>query len=657
MFGNQSKPSRIYSYGAREPREGLAPCLEQMRRMHDYRNQLVRAELDRRQAVEDVLNRLRPDVSRLRQEVADAEAALETARAEESRRKQRHGAHREAIRRLQVQVRVSSDPQEKARLRREIADRKAARQDDADPASAREQIAALREQRNGLYCSLRESRREAFAAEDVQAALAEVEECHRDRQRRLRAASGLYWGNYLSVEAAAGSFRSGAPPVYQRWDGQFDLDTQAANEPAMQQWRASGHTGPRPELPDARGLPGDGRICVQLQKGLSVQDAMLGNDNRIRIELTRTTGHGGRQVGNAWVRVGSSGQGGRQPVWCVVPFTYHRPLPPDALIKWVYLQRTREGRRYRWQVQFVIAREAGWDIPDAAETGTVAVNLGWRTTEDGLLTATWVGDDGRQGTLVLPTGEVEHRWRKPEELQSLRDEGFNAARDHLAAWLDSQGDGTHLPAWLASVRPHLRQWRSSARLRALVLHWHDHRFTGDDDIFPRLWGRRIVQADGKPGYDWWYLQEVHLLDWQQSVMASRTRWRDDIYRNFAVSLRRQYHKIRLAKIRWSDMAASQPVECEEAENAVARYNQRVAAPYRLQQLLIEAFAESELIPAKNLTQTCSECGRLDAFDAATEVVRSCQHCGTPLNQDVRHCRNLLAAPAPTEEPASGEVAV
>src|SRR5262249_10084792 len=133
----------------------------------------------------------------------------------------------------------------------------------------------------------------------------------------------------------------------------------------------------------------------------------------------------------AYLRIGSNA---REPVWAEVPVVLHRPLPEDATIKWVYLVRRHVATHEEWWLQFVVAQAQGFAKADAATSGTVAVDVGWRRLASGLRVAYWVGDDGAEGQLVLPQA-ILTRLRKVEELQAIRDKHFDAMRGELAAWL------------------------------------------------------------------------------------------------------------------------------------------------------------------------------------------------------------------------------
>lgn len=592
VFGNASQPSKIYAYGCLAPVRGLDLFEDQSRKMHRYRNALVARERGdqraeppqpgRRGEVEDVLRSLRPDVLALRDQETALLAELEEARA--------------AVRQGNVQ----------ARQRRGRQSTEAQR--------VREISARLREVR----ARLRPARQEAFAAEGVRAALAVVEERDLTLRKELRAESGLYWCNYLTVEQSCGSFRQGAPPDFRPW----------------------------------REARQNVRIAVQLQGGMSVPDFLGGGDNRLRFEAAGASRDGRRRFGRVWVRAGSGRKSGREPLWVVVPVVWHRDLPQDGAIKWAYLRRRLLGTRAVWGLEIVVARAEGWERPDAATAGAVGIDLGWRLLKDGSLrVASWIGDDGGEDELCIPADQLPW-FEEPSRLRGHRDDLFNRHHPLLRDWIREQ-DATLLPEWFRERTRTLPHWRSAEALAALVRTWAEQRFSGDKEMFRLMRGWIEPDAEGRPHRHGYLLQHDHLWDWEQSSWTAGRRWRDDLYRNFVARLRRRYRTARIEDTDWSALARRKPAETEERENEIARYHRTVAAPGRLAELIREGFAAHVEVPAEWTTQRCAECGRLDPFDAALELVRTCAHCGHVEDQDRRAARNLLGWRPP--EDASGGV--
>jgi hypothetical protein len=447
-----------------------------------------------------------------------------------------------------------------------------------------EEATVLRQARLALRqarAALKEARTLAFATADLTA----IEEWATQRQKELRAASLVFWGSYLAIEQAAQSFRKGAPPNFRPY----------------------------------REVEQGGKIAVQLQKGLSVADLLRCQDNRLRLDVAED---GRRAV--AWFRVGSHG---RQPIWVRAPIHYHRPLPEGAFVKWAYLRYRKIGTSLFWQAQFVVASASGFPLgAGVSGHGRVGIDVGWRVRPDGLRVAFWVGSDGRQGELVIPSYQVDG-WRLCDRLRGHRDDNFNAARADLLAWLT--GHPGALPAWLEEALANLGQWRSSERLDRVVFEWGNRPFAGDEEIYERLRA--------------WRKQERHLHEWEDNQRQKMIAWRDNFYRNAVATWRKAYGTAVLEERFAKKFMLLPPVECTDPINAEARWNQRVAAIGRLSELVKEGMPAVEFRSAVNTTRQCHQCGHTETFDAARELVHTCPNCAAEYDQDENAGRNLLAS--------------
>jgi predicted RNA-binding Zn-ribbon protein involved in translation (DUF1610 family) len=307
-----------------------------------------------------------------------------------------------------------------------------------------------------------------------------------------------------------------------------------------------------------------------------------------------------------------------------VPVIFHRPLPRDAEIKWVYLTARRVACHTQWAVCFVLARAAGWRKMDFADGGRVAVDLGWRLVPGGLRVAYWCGDDGDEGEVVISHRDVS-RWTKADDLRSIRDQRFNLACDALTDWMQGR-DG--LPDWIVEKTAHLRQWRSAARLASVVLAWRNVRFDGDVEIFA------MMEA--------WRKKDKHLYEWQENQRRKAIAWRDNLYRNLAATLSRQYKTVVMEDANWREIG-ERPGVGDPAGNPVAARNRTIASPGLLRRFLRERFAEYVEAKSENTTQRCHACGEIMGVNASVQVVLTCPHCAERADQDQNAARNLLVA--------------
>lgn len=443
---------------------------------------------------------------------------------------------------------------------------------------------------------------------------AKIDEAINVRRKEARANCGVHWGSYLGVERAVqqASNSSKAPPAFKRWTG-------------------------------------DGTVSVQLQGGMSWDELMSGEDTRIRFVEKRYDGYddmrhapsGKRKKldGELWLRVGSEGI---KPVWAVFHCRFWRIPPVDCLIKWVHVDRIKRANKYVWQVRLVLSRPLGWD-KGCAEGGAVGIDVGWRLVPDGLRVAYWVGNDGREGQLVLPQDLINTK-DDNEAIQTIRDCNLNALKLRLSPWLAE----TVLPGWFtesagvgrdgkpfASILSGLPHWKSPARFEMLYHRWVKNRFENDEVGFAMLrdWrnGTGTTHNHG----------DLHLWRFQTGRRIRGLKRRKDIFRNFARDLARRYAVCRVEKL---DLAAMRrrPTAEEKATNGAVIHFRNLAANAELFECLKQSGMAVEALPAQNTTRMHLTCGHIsDWTDEERAMVRvTCQGCGEMYDQD-RQSADLL----------------
>jgi len=450
---------------------------------------------------------------------------------------------------------------------------------------AKSKLKELRTRRKVLRTAL-------FASEEWTKDNDEIRLWYNVERKRIRSESALYWGTYLHVEQAMSNCSSGAPPRFAHWDG-------------------------------------GGHLAVQIQHGAPAGGVFACSDNRIRIEPVDDSAWlpGGRRLRRtkAWFRVGSDDKGG--PVWAVVPFVLHRPIPVDASIKWVHLIRRRIGTHCEWRIQFVLSRAAGWRRSDQAESGRVGIDVGWRIRPGGdLRVAYWHDHDGQSGELCLPAGWLE-QMQKTRDIQSIRDMRFNAALAAIVRRLAVLA----VPDWLREATQNLASWRSAGRLAAVAIRWRTSRFNGDEETFAEL--------------ESWRKRDKHLLEYGANLRDQLQRSREDLYRVFAAKLRRTY---RTAVIEDLDLRNFHklPKPEEEAADPALREHVRDACLSTLIKCVKESMSETVEAPAKNTTRL-HQCGSLEDWDRK-ELEHICTNCGERYDQDLCAAVNLLRYDASVE---------
>lgn len=556
MFGNKSLPSRIYSYGANAPILNADLVDQQMFLSHRYRNTMVETELDRREKVEKALRKLSPDLAKVDREIAKLDLSIEESQAEV---KKDH---------VQLMMRKANDPEKVKAIR------------------------DLKEKRAALYKTRSEIRKRLFGSSKWKKTVQPpIEKTAVTIDKKKRAESELYWGNYLHVEQSMSKRRAGMPPRFKRWEG-------------------------------------EGHLAVQIQKGISPEEALSCEDSRLRILMGRVEVDGSRthltgikrKLGTALChfRIGSDEKG--SPVMAHIPFTMHRPLPEDSVIKWAHLIRRRIGTKHDWMLQFVVSKKK-WVREDQAEDGAAGIDVGFRMIpEEGLRVAVVHGSDMATSDLILPSdwmGEM----RRVEGIRSIRDTNFNDAKASLKAWLGQ----VKAEVWFREETEALHQWHSQGRLAGLVLKWREKRVTGDEEIFVIL--------------EEWRKRDKHLYEFEANLRDQLYRRRQDLYRNFAAKLRREYQTAVLRKMDYRKLHELPEPE-EDPKAKALKTHARDANLSGLERCIRESMAKTKEVVGKDVSRIHADCGSKEKADPAARF-HTCLSCGETYDQDENAARNLL----------------
>lgn len=488
---------------------------------------------------------------------------------------------------LDLDKKVSGLKAEKEALRDEIKQARAAARKRIKCPELETRVKLVKAELKELYPKLKALKKSIYASATWKTDSEAIETEAKAARLKLRADTDLYWGSYLHVESSLAKIRSGAPPNFHRFDG-------------------------------------GGHLAVQIQGGLSPEEASSGKDTRIRItEYPKGLFIPGkrqpRKLGNATLhfRIGSEG---RAPVWAVIPFTLHRPLDPDSQIKWVHLIRYRIGTHFKWNVQFVLSKKS-WARPDVSKTGSLGLNVGWRMKDSGeLRVAYWTGSDGRHEELALPA-----KWlagmRKTEDIRSIRDKLFDTVRESFAKWLSS----ISIPEWLKTATEFLPQWKAQKRLAYVSILWRTQRFAGDEEQF------QAIEA--------WRQRDKHLYCYEANLRDQLQGERTSIYRNFAAAMRRTYQTAILGEMHLPDFHKLPKAEQPAAE-AMIKEHIRDACVSELNKCLKESMSKTIKAPSQNITKKCHSCASIEEWDHKI-LVHTCSKCGITYDQDFCAATNLL----------------
>lgn len=469
------------------------------------------------------------------------------------------------------------------------------------------QLELLRVPARAAYRAFKAARVVAWEVPTISAALEVIESHYRLLDKAARAESGLYWGNYLAIEQALSQRRRGAPPEFRRYSE-------------------------------------EGTLTIQIQKGLACE-RIFGESVHIRFERTDNP----LKV-LVWFRVGSV-KG--KPLWTKFCIRLYRPLPEHGKIMWVRLHRRvpADAQRARWWLQLIIGSN-DWEPHEVAKGKVkLGIDVGWRRVPEGLRVALgrtrkkWVPiptpdvTDRHEtsvelvlrrwratGELVIPEAELT-RWTLPRDLASTRDRNRPAILLALHTWMQATGN---LPEWFQKRTRGLPTWRSQPRLHRLYLAWEQHRIAGDTEIFA------LFTA--------WRTTDLHLWRYQAGVFRRAVAWRDYLYRNWIVELRKHYPQLIVEDADWSELCRRPAVDETDPQvlqdYQISRRYRAIAAVGRMRTLCREMHPKVTDVASRLTTQTCHACGREERFDAARELEHTCTQCGELWDQDENASHNI-----------------
>ena len=445
----------------------------------------------------------------------------------------------------------------------------------------------------------------------LQAASAAAREIANAAVRAARAASGLYWGTYLLVEKAIeGACATPTGPQFHSWRG-------------------------------------EGRVGVQLMKGLSVA-AAFGQDTRLRIEPVPAEAYvtlpGHKQASCAqrrlmrtrvWLRAGTQ-EDGRTPIWAIFPIILHRPLPTNGVIMWAWIKKTRDG--LQWHYDFQIAIESpNFVATPAVGNRACALDLGWRLKEEDTLRVAWLSDNqGHEEEICIPA-DIPRALKHADQLRATQDKNLDALKVELVPWL-AKHRGI-LPEWLVKAAEAFAKWKSNMHVYRLVERWRTLRFPGDETIFP------VLAA--------WRLRFRHLYPWETNERHAALGRRREFFRMTAQRLARNYAQIAMEKFDLRKAIKRAPPEGEDKLHKAARHQRVLTAPGEFRNEMKLACGKAGVTiswePAYMTTQTCHLCGCSERWDTGPNIMHKCIKCGAKWDQDLNAGHNILASASVTSQ--------
>lgn len=332
--------------------------------------------------------------------------------------------------------------------------------------------------------------------------LASLEKNKKDRIKELRHASGIAHGTYIAVEndVQRALQTSQGDPHFPRWNdgkGARKVGVQLLNPKRLL------ITDEGPRYPNSKGI-----TAIKRNKSIQIN---IGNDQIIE--------------GMA---------------------NFHRPLPSDAQILWVYFV---PGHRIgRWELQLTIRTGEVLDMPDTA-SGTARMTLAHELTGNGALIVgkIWFTKYSWDPIYLVPE-HVRNLTERPESLRAARDMIFNHVREE---WLGYFGGTDRLPAWQRTLCSkiakgkspddppeetfvHPSKWRGTWKLRRIADTWVERLSAAptQNEHSRKLEGLGLNTKEG-PEFD----VKALWAAWKAAFLPNPTRPKSDLYQGRSTTIR------------------------------------------------------------------------------------------------------------------------
>lgn len=295
-----------------------------------------------------------------------------------------------------------------------------------------------------------------------------------------------------------------------------------------------------------------------------------------------------RRAGRVTVcfRYGRTADG--QPLMVELPVQQHRQLPAKADITGARLtiRQTPAGPRASLTVAATVP-----DPPIRGRGPSVAVHVGWRRTEAGIIAATWrstralhipvdlrttvIAETARTGRLIVPAS-IYDAFERARETTAQRGQATRALQKSLVDWLSSHGPiaDPHQPDTLLDATT-VEKWRGATHFAALAAKWATtNPPAGAEPIAALLqrWHRRDANLRRGPE-----------LGQRRHAAAGR----DDIYRRFAALVAAQAKTVVIDDLLLPELTAASIPRPSPAHTQITRAR-RVVAPGRLRSLVTSA---------------------------------------------------------------------
>jgi hypothetical protein len=255
------------------------------------------------------------------------------------------------------------------------------------------------------------------------------------------------------------------------------------------------------------------------------------------------------------------------------PIVLHRPIPPDASIRFVKVTRRTIGRETKWDAHFTV------HLPDPEPVGAskpmrlVAVRPTFAHVGGEIVVAESLDTAGLSSPEALHP-EVSGALERVRGLRAVRDKERDTLLAEIAA---RRAKGEAMPPILPQS---IARWESCDRLRGFIL---------------ETWVRAAVESEANRGdlLDLalrWADHDRHLWDWERHAAETAIARRTHLYRCRAAQLADAYDGLVVPSVNYGQMAQrrARPEQDRELSKQASR-QRMLAAPGLLRSLLVQAF--------------------------------------------------------------------
>jgi transposase len=374
-------------------------------------------------------------------------------------------------------------------------------------------------------------------------------------------------------------------------------------------------------LPSFRGFHKSRAIGVQIIGGIKISDigqcTMVQVDIPENLEIKRK-----RPVVNARIRIGSTGKGNRDPIWCELKMVMHRPFPSDCVVKWVKVVRKNIAGNEKWEIMFSL--EIPTPLINHNNDGkSISLDVGWRRIGDYIrIGYMW---DGKKSTEIKLPARMINSFDQVSNLQSIRDRELDATKEFLLKALS-----TAPKDWHEKYCKYLYLSKSHRKWSKFALQWRDDRWNGDDFEFEFI--------------ERWRKKEKHLWQYQENLRNQVLSSRTDFYRKIGAELSRKYNTLLIENINLTESQKKSNIESDNVDIMAMRRQQIMVAPHELIKCLTDAFAGRGLtvvkIDKENTTKKCNACGDIGEWENCEEMQHTCVACGIIWDRDLNAAKNI-----------------